>query len=426
MRPPRLPPSHVLTTLLALLAACADSTPRPGGGGGGNGDARAVVDATEDAAEAPLDGGAALDADGTLDTGASDADELRDAGAQEDARPAPDAASMDAEAPRRDAAPRDTGAGDAAPGPDVGPTNNLAVFFFGHSLTNWSPPNANSGAPNDVNRSVGFGICHVAAAAGTPCCYDGRYPTQGMNSLVNVAGAYGSPPSAASIDANGRHTGANPCAGFTRFERIGWTHFVLVQNNFNISRDNARNWLGWSQQATFGPSADGLFDFAKDRSNPGARLFLYEVPPGLNMNPSTFDQWIRDGDTSPAGRGYGRFAALHERVQDEINAARGNRDVYLVPFSRLLARTFGPGGPLAGQTLTQFAWDSAPHYRAEYYYLAGVLHYMVLTGQRPPAGYTPPAVVPAAIRNVFDRIVDDWWTAINTPPLRDRVFGPLP
>jgi hypothetical protein len=410
-----------------LACACADTTLRPGGGGGGGGggtDARAS-DAEPDAGSLDEDARTADDARGDdAEPTATDAGEPDDAGLAPDAAGADATAPRDAE-PRPDAAPRDAGAGDAAPGPDVGPTNNLAVFFFGHSLTNWSPRNAASGAPEDVNRTVGYGLCHVAAAAGTPCCYDGRYPTQG-SSLVNVASAYGSPPTAATIDANGRHTNANPCAGFTRFERIGWTHFVLVQNNFNISRDNARNWLGWTQQASFGPSADALFDFAKDRSNPSARVFLYEIPPGLNMNPSTFDTWIRDGDTSLAGRGYGRFAAMHEQVQDSINGARGNRDVYLVPFNRLIARALGPGGLLAGQTLTQFAWDSAPHYRAEYYYLAGVLHYMVLTGRRPPAGYAPPAIVPPAIRNVFDRLVDDWWTAINTPPLRDRVFGPLP
>ncbi len=315
----------------------------------------------------------------------------------------------------------------------------MRTFFFGHSLTSWPYPEGS--VPADDRRSAGTGLCHAAGAANFDCCSDGRYPTSGP-SLQRVQAAYGSPPTARSIDEQGGHRHLPQCDG--GFGSNRWTHYVTVPNNFVIEVDanNCRGprqtmcpWIEWVYQDQFPGDTNTLFQVARAQS-PNSKLWWYEVPPGIFTGEgepqiATWSDWINDTQTTRGGRGAERFGAMQEVIQDQINRARPTPDVYLIPVNRLLARALRPGAPLDAEANgiepLDFGWDGAPHFRAEWFYLVGLIHYMALAQSLPPPGYEAPEWIPRPeIRNNIETIARFFWDEMNTEPLRSRIWGPLP
>ncbi|MEM6991048.1 MAG: hypothetical protein AAF721_11135, partial [Myxococcota bacterium] len=103
------------------------------------------------------------------------------------------------------------------------------------------------------------------------------------------------------------------------------------------------------------------------------------------------------------------WVAYHEALQTEHPAL----DIELVPVGSILATLLT--GTLADVEVEALYEDNAPHGQPSLYFMAGLVTYMHLYGQRPPAAYEPPPSVHPLVLQRYDTIVDEIAGALALP-----------
>ena len=110
--------------------------------------------------------------------------------------------------------------------------------------------------------------------------------------------------------------------------------------------------------------------------------------------------------------------------QDSLLERRPELNVRLIPVGYLISKLLRDEIPglIAFDELYE---DSAPHGRANIYFLAGLINYMALYGEKAPATFTVPTIIDPVIRTQYEDIVDFIWDELiefNLPNGESRVF----
>ena len=259
------------------------------------------------------------------------------------------------------------------------------MYVFGHSLAAYSEP----------NTAVGQAMCLVAQAAGRPCCGDGQWP-RGFD--PSALSNYDFPPA--------NRQGHSPACWQGSF----------ASSRFNVVTITETNFYFYDNPPTTPYPADGLRLIGQIRSvYPDVPVYLYEHWPPLER--FTFDQW--------KSRNYRDFHNWFAAIQDEMNRRDPRANVKLIPVGLLFARMLSEIPELRSLRQSDLFVDTDPHGTPTTYFIAGLIHYMALYRERPPASLTAPSYVHPTVRANLGAIVDFAWREIQTlndGAGRNRVF----
>lgn len=204
------------------------------------------------------------------------------------------------------------------------------------------------------------------------------------------------------------------------------------ENNSNFAASNlntilltAANFIQYSPPSAPDPSApsgrtvigltETIFDWT-DTQKPNMRYYIYgnwpemdlqnAYPPNLPAQSEVTDfhnQTI--GITGP-------FASWWTDYQDLLLASRPQLNAKLIPASMVISKILKDHIPNQ-VPFNELYEDSAPHGRANIYFLAGMISYMALYEEKVPSSYMPSTIIHNAIRTNLTSIIDFAWNEIN-------------
>lgn len=265
------------------------------------------------------------------------------------------------------------------------PKNSARTWFFGHSLVD-----------NVVaNSQVGSAMNAIATAAGQTACADGTFTPDLSPTIFN-----GFPqPWENSMN----HT---PGCFDTSWENTDYDTVVITENNFT-----------WKSPATGTTDAAVTLINQIHATESNAQIHLYEHWPEFDFG-TNYATWLNSE--------YLDYADRYEEMQDDFNANEATANVRLIPVGRIFAQLVRSGGMLDTLTESDLFIDTAPHGTPTTYFIAGLIHYMSIFRQQPPADYAVPSYVNDTVANNFSRIVEFSWnqlTTITDASGSNRVFG---
>lgn len=155
-----------------------------------------------------------------------------------------------------------------------------------------------------------------------------------------------------------------------------------------------------------------VFDWV-DAAQPGVRYIIYENWPDMaGYTDASFEGEFPSGEEVAAYHAYtqGEFHQWWVDYRDAIASARPELEITMVPVGSVMA-------DLLTTTLSDIPpedlyLDNAPHGTPTLYFLAGVITYMGMYGNRPPASYVPPEWIHPVVRERYGAIVDEAWAAL--------------
>lgn len=261
------------------------------------------------------------------------------------------------------------------------PRDTVRMYMFGHSLVDWAQP----------NTQVGSAMCDVARRSGDTCCADGSY----VEFTPTALGGYTWPPQQGHIHEPSCWNGD---FGSSNFDTVSMTEF----NDYFTVRPPSDG---------FAPDGLRLFDQVRG-VYPDVPVYLYEHWPPFEAG-RTFSSWFTTD--------YAAFYQWFADIQDLMNQQSPSANIKLVPVGLVFAQLLQPGNPLAGMSEDDLFVDSAPHGTGSTYYIAGLIHYMVVFQKRPASDLSAPAYVHPTIRDNMPAVIDFIWNQLVQ--LRDGSGG---
>ena len=159
-------------------------------------------------------------------------------------------------------------------------------------------------------------------------------------------------------------------------------------------------------------STTTVFDWV-EAAEPGVRFVIYENWP--DMGGYTQADFSNTFPSSSELATYHAFTlgAFHDwwlAYHDAMRASRPGSTIHMIPVGSILATLLE--GPLADVPVDAIYEDDAPHGRPTLYFLAGLVTYMGLYGERAPLDYAPPMDVHPLVRDRYASLVETIWTEL--------------
>jgi len=174
-------------------------------------------------------------------------------------------------------------------------------------------------------------------------------------------------------------------------------------------------------------NTETLFDWTNTEI-PNMRYYIYGNWPEMDLQnayPPTLPLQSEIDDFHDITIGTtGNFAKWWEDYQDLIVASRPELDTRLIPVGMIMSKILRDVIPNQ-IPFDELYEDSAPHGRANLYFLAGMVTYMAMYEENIPVNYMPSTLISPAIRNNIETIRNFVWEELNNfnfPNGDSRVF----
>ena len=208
--------------------------------------------------------------------------------------------------------------------------------------------------------------------------------------------------------------------GETNINTILITAANFIQNEYSPTGPHPLDASTTAVQAT-----SDIFNWVADQGN-DCRYYIYANWPEMDLVesfPPTIpaDSEIEAYHTTTIGP----FMDWWIEFQDEMILSDPELDTKMIPTGAIISKFIT--GPL-GQNIPfdEIYEDSAPHGRANLYFLAGMITYMAFYEEQIPDGYDPGNIIHDEIRNQLAAISDFMWDelmAFNFSDGSSRVFA---
>lgn len=212
---------------------------------------------------------------------------------------------------------------------------------------------------------------------------------------------------------------------------------TFAASSLNTIMLTAANFIQYSDPSEADPAdpagrtvielTESIFDWT-DAAKPNMRYYIYANWPEMdlmNAYPPTLplasevDEFhdITIGNVGP-------FAEWWITYQNLMVESRPDLDIKLIPVGMLISKILKEIIPneIPFEELYE---DSAPHGRANIYFLAGMISYMAMYEENVPDTYNPSELIHSAVRNNLEIISDFIWNELNEfnfPTGDSRVF----
>jgi hypothetical protein len=263
--------------------------------------------------------------------------------------------------------------------PLFGQTKNISQFIHGNSLVKWyAEDSVPHPQPSTDLLSTPYWVAHMARLRGH------RY---------QVAGEYGILYTHSTQDLGNNWTfDTMDYIGFEpgdTYSDLGITSVMFIVENwvqynwFENQQGHPNQAFPWHSNLSFTDMALRIVDRARSQINP-VTLYIYENWQPLNpdgtqypfpLSPTVLNQYYTHAQ--------GRIHQWWTQLQDEIHSVRPQANVKMIPAGSLL-------GKLRTQTVLRnlkqedLYYDGAPHGTPTLYFLAALIHYMVIYQEPAP------------------------------------------
>ena len=317
-------------------------------------------------------------------------------------------AAVDSRVDTRDSATPDSGPDsttadallpmDSGPRLDVGPEPvpmSVRSYMFGHSLLVHSPPLLPT-APDET--TVPHWLHDMATESGHTFSADGQYGFLMQHADLPPRAQWGFAEVPSSWDEEGGESFAD--ADFTTVLLTAANFIQYQPPTVPFDGDNPR-------RATPVSETVRIVDWVSEQE-PDAAIFIYENWPdmagflGDGFPPSDaelerYDAYVRSD-----------FHAWWIAYQDAVRSERPSRNVHLIPVGPILAELRAET-PLGEISATDLYEDDAPHGRPTLYFLASMISFMAIFGDRDTRNlamsYRPADSVHRLVHSHWDEVV---------------------
>ncbi|MEO0912360.1 MAG: hypothetical protein AAFY59_05135 [Pseudomonadota bacterium] len=261
-------------------------------------------------------------------------------------------------------------------------------YIFGHSLINHASHTPETAVPYWVDR--------LAKAAGHRYVTDGQFHAFFFKQHVPPSFQWGFP----GVRGSGQGV----------FARANYSHAMLTALNYvqykrpdePYDGDNPR---GLSPVEDLIEAIDWL-----EAEEPGIAIQLYVNWPdmaGYARNFPPTDRQFRKYNADTRGA----FADWFDDLFEAVKKARPNADFTLIPAGPVMSELFDT--VLRDVPPTALYVDNAPHGTETLYFLASLVTYVHLYGERPPEGFSIPASVDPIVREKYAELREAVWSLRN-------------
>lgn len=296
--------------------------------------------------------------------------------------------------------------------------DDVQLYTFAHSLIDHRPPLI--ATPSD-ETTIAHWIHDISQSSGRAFAVTGQFGQLG------------------------NHVDALPPNSNFGYDRVpgSWddSQTTFTNSKLNTIVLTVANFIQWMPPSSPDPSdpmgrsivenTETLFDWTSTEI-PNMRYYIYGNWPEMDLQnayPPTLplqreiDEFheITIGTT-------GGFAAWWTEYQDLILASRPQLNTRLIPVGMVISKILRDVIPNQ-IPFDELYEDSAPHGRANVYFLAGMITYMALFEENIPANYIPSTIVSPVIRDNLDDIRNFAWqelSSFNVPNGDSRVFYNTP
>lgn len=282
-------------------------------------------------------------------------------------------------------------------------TNDVQLYGFIHSLVVHEPPIIP--VPNNETTAI-YWINDIATNNNLTFSFTGQFGQ--MPSHVDQL-----PPN----DNIGFPSVASPWDSST-----GQT---FETSSINTIISTAANFIQWDLPINPDPAdpmyrsivenTETLFDWTNNQK-PNMRYYIYGNWPEMdneNSFPPTIpsESEINEFHNITIGN-IGTFDDWWTEYQDALTASRPLLEVKLIPVGRIISQIYTQLIPNQ-IPFDELYEDSAPHGRANTYFLAGSIVYMALYKQKIPVNYMPSEIIHPVIRENLQIINEFIWNELN-------------
>lgn len=287
-------------------------------------------------------------------------------------------------------------------GTSFGQVNDIQLYKFAHSLIDHRPPAI--ATPSD-ETTIAHWIYDIAQFTGKTFATTGQFG-QLANHVDNL------PP-------NSNLGYDNPTYSWNEeessFSESPLNTILLTAANFIQYSDPSEPDPADPQGRTVIELTETIFDWTNSQK-PDMRYYIYGNWPEMDLmnayppnlpNPSEVNEFH---DITIGNIGF--FADWWLSYHDQILASRPELNTKLIPVGMIISKLLTE--VLANQIpFEELYEDSAPHGRANIYFLAGMITYMALYEENLPNDYTPSDIINVAIRSNIESISNFAWSELN-------------
>ena len=292
--------------------------------------------------------------------------------------------------------------------------NDVQLYTFAHSLIDHRPPLITT--PSDETTILHW-IYDISQNSGKTFASTGQFG-QLSNHVDNL------PP--------------NSNLGYDVVP-VSWddTQSTFENSNLNTVLITVANFIQYEAPSNPDPSdpmgrsiienTETLFDWTNTEI-PNMRYYIYGNWPEMDLQnayPPTlpFQSEIDEFHDNTIGTS-GNFNVWWSDYQDLIVTSRPQLNTRLIPVGMIISKILRDVIPNQ-IPFDELYEDSAPHGRANVYFLAGMITYMALYEENIPTSYIPSTIISPVIRNNLETIRDFAWLELNNfdfPSGDSRVF----
>ena len=277
---------------------------------------------------------------------------------------------------------------------------SIRNYIFGHSLINHGAPNPR---PPSDETTVPHWLHFLARAGGNKYAADGQFgylpqhaqlPPRSQWSFKHVRGVWKSESSI-------------PFAR-SRFNTILMTPLNYIQYK---PATEPYDWNNPDKETPLGATLK-IIDWL-DEQIPGIDIYIYESWPSIEAVTKSF----------PPSRE--ELEKYHKFTQEtfrkwwmdylaEIESARPDANVKLIPVGPMISKVLTKTN-LREIPVTDLYEDNAPHGRPTIYFLAALVTYMEMYGEKAPEKFKVPRTVHNLVRDNYQDVVDFIWSELKAP-----------
>lgn len=173
-------------------------------------------------------------------------------------------------------------------------------------------------------------------------------------------------------------------------------------------------------------STSAVFDWV-EQAEPGVRFVIYENWP--DMGGYTSADFATTYPSAAELQNYynytlGNFHTWWIGYIDAMRQARPGQRIDLIPVGSIMVKLLE--GTLSDVPAEALYEDNAPHGQPTLYFIAGLITYMGIYGEKAPSGFIPPEDLHSTVQQRYGLIVDEIWLELQHFNNQDgayRVWG---
>jgi len=262
----------------------------------------------------------------------------------------------------------------------------LSTYIFGHSLIDHA-------AGSETN--VPIWMSALARRAGFKYAVDGQFGFLPSHAQLPPQPNWGYEGVTSAWDS----------AGAASFADADYDTILLTPANF-IQYQPSTAPYEWGDSVNTSPldATLKIIDWVLVQE-PGITIYIYEnwpdMAPFMSSGLDAYNDYTRN-----------EFHQWWVDYRNEITAVRRGADVRLIPVGSTIARL------LADTDLSKISRgalyeDDAPHGRPTIYFLASLVTYTAMYGERPPADFVIPSTVHSLVRDNYAQIIEIIWDEVG-------------